>query len=69
MFKKVTQAYSTLIDQEKRAHYDRFGEEEDQPRPQRRRGHPQEDFDFEDLDHVFRQFFGADMQMNGNGHT
>lgn len=36
VFKKVSNAYSTLIDAEKKAHYDRFGPEEDRPRPQYR---------------------------------
>ena len=44
VFKKVSHAYSILIDPEKKAHYDRYGPEEDHPRPSSRRANPQEDF-------------------------
>ena len=60
MFKKVSNAYSNLIDADKRATYDRYGPEEDrapQYRPQRhyQQGYSQDD-EFED---IFRAFFGG----------
>jgi len=34
VFKKVSNAYSVLSDPQKKEHYDRFGPEEERPRPQ-----------------------------------
>ena len=65
VFKKVSHAYSVLIDEDKRAHYDRFGPEEEQQRPQRR-GHPNEDFEFQEMNDLFRAFFGQ-MPMDQRG--
>jgi DnaJ-class molecular chaperone len=61
----VSNAYSVLIDAEKRAHYDRFGAEEERPRPQYRQEYNQQDYEFEQFDDIFRAFFGG-MPMQGH---
>lgn len=68
VFNKVSQAYSTLTNPEKKADYDRFGPEEDrqpQYRPQHRGHHHPED-EFED---IFRAFFGGVHPHNRNNYT
>ena len=69
MFKKVSNAYSVLINKDKKDHYDRFGPEEDHPNPANRRGHPQQDQEFDDMDDIFKAFFGgvAGHTMNRRG--
>lgn len=64
-FNKVSTAYTTLIDKDKRANYDRFGSEEEIMRAQANRQqqyHRQQaqyEDHFDEFDFVFRQFFGG----------
>lgn len=62
----MSNAYTNLIDAEKRAHYDRYGPEEDQPRPQYRQANAnaQYDYEYDQYDDLFRAFFGG-MPMHG----
>jgi DnaJ-class molecular chaperone len=46
-FNHISHAYTILIDPEKRQHYDRFGPETEQPRPQNRYRNAQQDYEFE----------------------
>lgn len=58
-FKHFSHAYSVLIDAEKRNHYDQFGPEDDRPRPRDRAPNPQEDYEYDEYDDIFRVFFGG----------
>ena len=62
----MSNAYTNLIDAEKRAHYDRYGPEEDQPRPQYRQANANAQYDdeYDQYDDLFRAFFGG-MPMHG----
>lgn len=69
-FNKVSTAYTTLVDKDKRTHYDRFGSAEDIMREQANRQqqfyHQQAGYNdhFDEFDFIFRQFFGG-MQAYG----
>lgn len=61
----MSNAYTNLIDVEKRAHYDRYGPEEEQPRPQYRQANANaQDYEYDQYDDLFRAFFGG-VPMNG----
>ena len=67
-FKAIGQAYDTLSDDDKRAHYDRFGADDasSNPRAQYARRYQH---DFRTADDIFNTFFGGGQQpiwMNGN---
>jgi hypothetical protein len=57
-FNHISHAYTVLIDPEKRQHYDRFGPEVEQARPQNPQRNGHQDYQFQEYDDIFRMFFG-----------
>ena len=63
-FKVINRAFSVLSDDEKKAHYDQFGDEEASPQQYQRRYYRQDDFD---PDEIFNMFFGPGFARAGMG--
>ena len=63
-FKMINRAFSVLSDEEKKAHYDQFGDEEATPQAYRRRYRHGDDFD---PDEIFNMFFGQGFARGGMG--
>jgi len=62
-FNKISTAYSTLIDRDKRADYDRYGSEEDLQRQaaQAQRRYRYQQAEFDDFNDLFMRFFQDNM--------